>query len=243
MPGVDDVIVYEAPWMKATEPLPDGRAARAMAARLRRGGYEGAVIFTVYSQSPLPAALLCHMADIPLTLGHCRENPYRLLTDWVPETEPGGPVRHEVRRQLDLVASVGFRARHERLGIRVPAGAGQRVAALLGDEVGAGGPLVVVHPGASAPSRRYPPAGFAAVARRLACEAGCRVVFTGSRAEEGLVESTRAAMRRRRGRWRGGWACPGLRRCCRRPGCSWRTTPAPSTSPRRSAPRWLTSTP
>jgi lipopolysaccharide heptosyltransferase II len=192
MPGIDEVVVYEAPWMKATARLADGRAARAMAAWLRRRRYDGAVIFTVYSQSPFPAATLCHLADIPLVLAHCRENPYQLLTGWAVEREPADLVRHEVRRQLDLVASVGFRVRDERLAVEVPAGARERVTALL-DEVGPGGPLVVVHPGASAPSRRYPAERFAAVAGRLASRAGCRVVFTGSEEEAGLAASIRAA--------------------------------------------------
>jgi lipopolysaccharide heptosyltransferase II len=194
LPGVDEVVVYEAPWMKGTGSLPDGRAAAAMAARLGRGRYDGAVVFTVYSQSPLPAALLCHLAGIPLVLAHCRENPYQLLSDWVPEPEPDALLRHEVRRQLDLVAAVGFRAREERMALRLPAASREAVAAFLGEEVRGGGPLVVVHPGASAPSRRYPAERFAVVAGRLSREAGCRVVFTGTRDEEGVVARIREAM-------------------------------------------------
>ena len=57
----------------------------------------------------LPAAYLTYLAGIPRRLAHCRENPYQLLTDWVPETEPAEQIRHEVRRQLDLVAAVGGR--------------------------------------------------------------------------------------------------------------------------------------
>jgi ADP-heptose:LPS heptosyltransferase len=149
LPGVGEVICYEAPWMKASQPRP-GSAALGMAARLREGCFDAAVIFTV-SQSPLPAALLCHLADIPLRLAHCRENPYQLLTDWIPEREPGALRRHEVRRQLDLVASLGGAVDDERLRLRIPETASRRVAALLA-HVGPG-PVVAVHPGASAPSR------------------------------------------------------------------------------------------
>jgi ADP-heptose:LPS heptosyltransferase len=48
-------------------------------------------------------------------------------------------------------------------------------------------PWIVVHPGASAPSRRYPAAGFAAVARRLVAEAGWQIVFTGLPDEHDLI--------------------------------------------------------
>jgi lipopolysaccharide heptosyltransferase II len=56
------------------------------------------------------------------------------------------------------------------------------------------GPVVVVHPGASAPSRRWPADRFAAVARRLYEEGGCKIVLTGSSGERELVESVRSAM-------------------------------------------------
>ena len=104
------VLVHDAPWMKATAPRTDSAPEYAMVERLRQGGFDAAVVFTVYSQNPLPSAFLCYLADIPLRLAHCRENPYQLLTDWVKDPEPDRLVRHEVRRQLDLVATVGCRA-------------------------------------------------------------------------------------------------------------------------------------
>lgn len=195
VPEVDESWVYEPPWMKATPARTDARDDRATIRRIRGGGFDAAVIFTVYSQNPLPAALMCSLADIPLRLAHCRENPYQLLTDWIPEPEPERLVRHEVRRQLDLVAEVGARPGHERLSLRVPDRARERIAALLRDlEIPAGDPWVVIHPGATAPSRRYAPEGFAAAARRLVAGHGIRVVFTGGGPERELVESIRSAM-------------------------------------------------
>ncbi|HEY2156305.1 MAG TPA: glycosyltransferase family 9 protein, partial [Isosphaeraceae bacterium] len=186
---------YESPWMKATPPRQDGRHDLAMIERLRGGRFDAAVIFTVFSQNPLPAALLCYLADIPLRLAHCRENPYQLLTDRVAEPEPEAFIRHEVRRQLDLVAAIGARAGDERLSLRVPDAARGRIDGLL-DEIGIDGdtPWAVVHPGATAPSRRYTPEGFAEAAGRLVRDHGVRVVFTGDESERGLAESIRAAM-------------------------------------------------
>jgi ADP-heptose:LPS heptosyltransferase len=46
---------------------------------------------------------------------------------------------------------------------------------------------VVIHPGAAAPSRRWPPDRFATIAAELA-DQGYDVVITGSRAERGLAE-------------------------------------------------------
>jgi lipopolysaccharide heptosyltransferase II len=194
VPAVDDIIEFSAPWMKPA--LADPAADRALINRIAAGKFDAAVIFTVYSQNPLPAAYVCYLAGVPRRLAHCRENPYQLLTEWVPEPEPQERVRHEVRRQLDLVASVGAAARHEKLGIALPRVARRRAAAALATlGVPRDGPLVVAHVGASAASRRYPPASFSAALDLVVAEQRCHVVLTGDAAEVPLVESVRASMR------------------------------------------------
>lgn len=195
LPDVERVIVYDAPWMKATEPRPSSSPDHRMIERLRRERFDAAVIFTVYSQNPLPAAMLCYLADIPLRLAHCRENPYQVLTDWVPEIEPDRLIRHEVQRQLDLVSAVGWRTTDERISLRV-SDTDRRAARCMLDRLGlqAGGPWAVVHPGASAPSRRYPPELFARVCDDLANVHGVRIVLTGSEGERRLIGEVRSRM-------------------------------------------------
>ena len=184
IPEIDGAIVYDAPWMKATPPRDDATPDLRFIERLRSERFDAAVVFTAYSQDPLPAALMCHLAGIPLRLAHCRENPYQLLTDWVPDAEPSGQLRHEVRRQLDLVSEVGLRTADERLSFQPAPAARARVRRLLEtlglDRIAA---WVVIHPGSSAPSRRYPTSGFEEVARRVAANAGWHVVVTGSEEE------------------------------------------------------------
>jgi lipopolysaccharide heptosyltransferase II len=193
VPEIDDVIAYEAPWMKHAVRV-DADADLAMVRRLRARAFDAAVVFTVFSQSPLPAAMLMHLARIPRRAAHCRENPYGLLTEWIRETEPEGGIRHEVRRQLDLVAALGRTTTDERLSLGVPTGARERARALLRDEgIEPGGRWVLVHPGSSAPSRRYPPELFARAAHLVAA-AGFGVVFSGSRGEVELVEGIRRGM-------------------------------------------------
>jgi lipopolysaccharide heptosyltransferase II len=194
IPEVDDVLVYEAPWLKASPVRLDSQFDRAMQDRLR-GHFDAAVIFTVYSQSPLPAALFCYLADIPLRLAHCRENPYQLLTHWLKETEPEKAIRHEVRRQLDLVATTGSIAQDERLSFRVPARAREYVTARLqAAGLDFSRPWIALHPGVTAPSRQYAPERYAQVARRLSLEDGLQIVFTGKPAEVELVERIRGWM-------------------------------------------------
>lgn len=190
---IDQVITFAAPWMKATGdgPTMDG----AMIVQLAARSFDAAVIFTVYSQNPLPAAYLAYLAGIPLRLAHCRENPYRLLTHWVPEPEPAKGVRHEVRRQLDLVAATGARTADDRLSFRVPRSAREQAwRTLIPLGINGDRPLVVAHPGASASSRRYPPEMFARALELIARDTGCHLVLTGDEHEVALVESIRDSM-------------------------------------------------
>jgi lipopolysaccharide heptosyltransferase II len=193
LPEIDAAIGYDAPWMKHDGPaLPSEDLT--LVASLVGMRFEAAVIFTVFTQSALPAALLCQLSGIPLRLAHCRENPYRLLTDWVPETDTHERARHEVRRQLDLVATVDATVADERLSFRVSAE--ERLHAML-KLVDAGidpeRDVVVVHPGATASSRRYDPKRFGAAAGEIADLFGCQVAVTGSASERDLAEFVRVS--------------------------------------------------
>jgi lipopolysaccharide heptosyltransferase II len=194
VPEIDSVLVYEAPWMKATGPRPGSHLDQALIERLRAEGFDAAVIFTVYSQNPLPAVTICYLADIPLRLAHCHENPYQLLTNWVPDPEPAQYVRHEVQRQLGLVASIGCRPAEAKLSLAVPAAARARMVQRL-DALGLSDNRrwVLVHPGASAASRRYPPESFAAVVHELVVNHELPVLFSGGGASEReLVQAIQA---------------------------------------------------
>lgn len=160
LPFVDDVIAFVAPWMKSAETMPVGPAAMlALVDRLREGAFDAAVVFTVFTQSALPAAMLLHLAGIPRRAAYARENPYTLLTDWRvdPDRDAHAGVRHEVQRQIDLAESLGARVRDRRLQFPVREDARR---SMLRKVVAAGmqphRPWLVVHPGATAPSRRYP---------------------------------------------------------------------------------------
>ncbi|NJO75503.1 MAG: lipopolysaccharide heptosyltransferase II [Leptolyngbyaceae cyanobacterium RM1_406_9] len=190
IPDLDDLIIYDSPWLKATAPRINSSPEYEMIERLRQANFDAAVIFTVYSQNPLPSAFLCYMAGIPLRLAHCHENPYQLLTNWIKDPEPDQFTRHEVRRQLDLVASVGSEIADQRMSLKVPETARIRVLRQL-QELGINleHPWIVIHPGATALSRRYPPERFAVVADQLVQRYGIPVIFTGTEPEQELVAS------------------------------------------------------
>lgn len=195
IPEINDVIVYDAPWMKATALRANSSPELAMVERLRQSKFDAAVIFTVFSQNPLPSAFLCYLADIPLRLAHCHENPYQLLTNWVLDPEPSNGIRHEVQRQIDLVATVGCTTNNQRMLLQVPEAARYRIFNILKSlDIDLEKPWVVIHPGATAASRRYPPEGFAEVARSLILDRNFQVLLTGTEPEIELIESIQKAI-------------------------------------------------
>jgi lipopolysaccharide heptosyltransferase II len=199
LPDIDEAIPFVAPWVKVGSDEgagATGRAEAALVARLVDARFDAAVIFTTCTQSALPAALVCRMAGIPLRLAHSRENPYALLTDWVPETDViADGMRHEVARQLALVASVGFRVADTRLRFTVDAASRHALAAKLAHAgMAPRTPYLVVHPGATAESRRYPAGRFAAAAQAIGSAAGLTIVLSGGPDDASLVREMAAAM-------------------------------------------------
>jgi lipopolysaccharide heptosyltransferase II len=190
IPEIDEVIRYEAAWVKNAASPPE--TWHATVDRLARSRFDAAVIFTVYSQSALPAALMCHAAGIHRVLAYSRENPYHLISDWVRETEPLLQPRHEVQRQLDLVATIGARAPDTRLSFRVAdADCAALDEILRAHGVAAGAGWVLAHCGATAESRRYPAVLFAQAIDMLAGAGEC-VILTGSADEVPLVRDVSA---------------------------------------------------
>src|ERR1051326_3409634 len=117
-PDIDDIIVYEAPWMDPWHKLSqDSQREQEMIARVRREHFDAAIIFTSYHQSALPAAYLCYLADIPLPQAASIDGPGSLLT-----TRHKHPERlmHEVERGLDLVGVLGMQTCDLDLVLQVP---------------------------------------------------------------------------------------------------------------------------
>ena len=106
--------------------------------------------------------------------------------------------RHEVRRQLDLVAAVGLHTADDGLRFVVRPDDRARLARRLQARgLRPGGRYAVLHPGATAASRRWPAEAFGTAARALA-ENGCTVVFSGGADEAALAETALRGMAGRR---------------------------------------------
>jgi ADP-heptose:LPS heptosyltransferase len=206
-PDVDDVIVYESPQMDPWRRLQqDSQREQRMIELLKERAFDGAIIFTSFRQSSLPAAYLCYLADIPLRHAASIDGPGSLLTSRHQHPER---MMHEVERGLDLVGAVGLRADKNDLVLRVTDEARKSFEfRVLSSELGRAfdskletqnsarkTPLVVVHPGCSMPARTYPWKLYADVVDLLVDQLGATVALTGDVHERDLVDRIHGRVR------------------------------------------------
>ncbi|MFE9249798.1 glycosyltransferase family 9 protein [Streptomyces sp. NPDC007088] len=183
LPGVDEVLEWEAPWEGVDPPPVDADDVARVTERLRAGAHDTAVVLTSFHQSPLPAALLLRLAGVRHIGADCADAPGRLL-DVRHHRRPG---RHEAEAALDTALATGFAPPRGDTG-RLKVLPGPDTAALTGN-----GPYVVVHPGASAPARAWSPDKCAEAVLALADE-GHRVVVTGTGGERALTRYVSGAV-------------------------------------------------
>jgi ADP-heptose:LPS heptosyltransferase len=175
LPGVDDVMEFDAPWVLFDPPPVRPHVIADLVAEVEARCFDAALVLTSFHQSPLPLALLLRMAKVPWIGAICDDYPGSLLDlrhrvpDGLPESE----------RNLSLASAAGFVADEKgaRLAVRRPL---PDVTSRVGTE-----PYVVFHPGAAVPARRPTAVHSRAIVAALA--AGHRVVVTGSADEATLT--------------------------------------------------------
>lgn len=189
LPEIDNVIISDLSWVKTASAAPANDFFKLIE-QLKERNFDLAVIFSVYSQNPLPAAMLAWLAEIPARLSYCRENPYELLTNWVPDQEPYSEIKHQVRRDLDLVATIGAFTSNEKISItNKPEIWDQVEQKLTSKGINLTQPWLIMHAGVSEKKREYPAGLWVETARKISEELRYQVLFTGSEAEKPLTES------------------------------------------------------
>ena len=176
LPGVDEVLSFEAPWIVADPGPVDPAAVDRLRAALAERSFDRAVIFTSFHQSALPSALLLRLAGVPWIGAISEHYPGSLLDLRHPEPAEGP----EPERMLELALACGG---------ELPEGDDGRLAVRLRTPDVTplhGAPYVVLHPGTSVPARAWPAEHF-----RVACaalvELGHRVLVTGGPDEQDLT--------------------------------------------------------
>lgn len=174
LPGVSEVIEFDAPWVSFDSPAFDRPAVEDLVSTIERSEIDEAVILTSYHQSPLPLALLMRLAGVGSIAATSVDYAGELLDVRHPYLEG----LHDVEQQLSLCAAAGHRLpQDDRGGLRVH----------RGPDDGAPAGHIVVHPGASVPARGLPPKVVTQIVAELTGR-GRRVVITGSSSERPLVD-------------------------------------------------------
>ncbi|SDE45575.1 ADP-heptose:LPS heptosyltransferase [Dyadobacter soli] len=181
---VDDVIVAALPWVKSDGM--DSGALLALTGEIQSRSFDAAIIFTVYSQSALPAGMLAYMAGIPVRVAYARENPYDLLTHWAPDQEPYAHIMHQVERDLSLVKMLGAHVAEDRLLLEKKLNSDFALTQKL-EAQGIGDAFIILHPGVSETKREYPAEYWIAVGKLLADAFGMPLLVTGSGSEKTLA--------------------------------------------------------
>lgn len=180
LPGVDEVIEWNSPWIADPSPEPTLEHLRRLLALLSAARPDQAVILTSFHQSPLPLALLLKTMGIAPVTGASGDFPGSLLDV---RLRPGEDLPEEIPEPLRALAIA------EAAGFSLPEDDDGRLVVRTGATWvpwEPSRPYVVVHPGADAPARMWPADRHAAAVKLLA-EAGYQVVVTGSPGEAELT--------------------------------------------------------
>jgi len=186
---IDDVMVCEAPWVKLEENNKPSDFFTLLK-EIKERKFDACVIFTVYSQNPMPAIMLAYLAEIPLRLAYCRENPYHLLSDWVPEKEPYIIIKHQVQRDLDLVAEIGAYIEDNSYKLTLPKhtlGFAQKKLSEKG--ISPNCSYLVFHCGVSEAKREYPKELWIKTAKLAMATFEFPILFTGTQEEKSYINS------------------------------------------------------
>lgn len=181
LPGVEETIVWTAPWIDPEPVAVDRKDCAALTAAIAARRPREAVIFTSFHQSPLPTALLLRLAGVDRIAAISADYPGSLLD----VRHRVDDEQHEVERALSLARAAGH---------RLPAGDEGELRVDLPEPPPElpPEPFLVLHPGASVPARAWEAEKWAALAAELG-RRGHRLVVTGALEEIALTGYVAAA--------------------------------------------------
>lgn len=183
---VDRFVPFEGyPGLKEVEVVP-GRIDRFLEEQ-RAHGYDLAI--QMHGSGRISNDFVCSL-HAPVTAGYFEGDASAELTIQAPYPHD----IPEVLRNLDLVCSLGCPDRG--LALEFPLLEDDRTEAdrLVRCLPGGRRPWIGIHAGARAPSRRWMPPRFAAVADHFACRHGARIILTGGPDEEQTIAQVEACM-------------------------------------------------
>jgi heptosyltransferase-2 len=184
-PYLDEVILYDKNkrhkgWIASVK----------FAIQLKKKNFDLAVVLHPTNR----VHIITFLAGITERLGYNKKFGF-LLTKKVSDEKRFG-VKHELEYNLDLVRLVGAQARDKSLFMPVNEVSRDYIEKFLKARgVSRSEALIAIHPGASCPSKKWPPQRFAWVADRLIEDFNARVVIVGDVGDIHTAEKLKQAMR------------------------------------------------
>jgi ADP-heptose:LPS heptosyltransferase len=198
-PDIDELLACDFPWFnrrpKTASWAPYAQLRRD-AARLARQDFDAALIMRFDFWW---GAALARLAGIPARVGYNLADVLPFLT--TPIAYQGG--RHEVEQNLRLVeearvlwggAPVSASAGRPALRFTVPDDDLAWALSSVRPIVGAGRPLIAIHPGAGAAVKLWPPERWVALGKAIARRYDAAIVVTGGAGETGLAQAVAAPL-------------------------------------------------
>jgi ADP-heptose:LPS heptosyltransferase len=177
LPWVDEVLPWRVLWQDLGRLDFDPMREWDLIQTVRDRKFDAAIIFTSFSQTPHPAGYLCYLAGIPLRLGESKEWGGGVLST---EVKSAPDEIHQVERNLQLIAAVGFQVSDRSLSIQIPETIRQSATGKLREQgLSADTPYLLLNPWTSCQSRNYSWERFAVATRQLAEITGWPIVVTG----------------------------------------------------------------
>jgi len=169
-PYLDEVIIYDK-YRKHKSLMASMRFAKW----LKDKNFDRAIIFHPTNRMHI----ITYLAQIPRRIGYDKKFSF-LLTDRIEDRKHEGR-KHERDYILDLLKALGIESDEKELFLPVPDKASKYADGLLsGYGIKRGEKIVVMHPGASCPSKIWPLERFAKLADRLISVYGVRVIVIGA---------------------------------------------------------------
>ncbi len=183
-PRVDEILTYDERGAHRTI----GGKLRALQL-VRRGRFNTAFIL----RKSLSRSLLLVLAGVPRRIGFANPKSGWLLTDRV---LPASAPAHKASSYLPLLGAANLHPVQHAYEYWVSDGERCAAAELVPPaQAGDPRPLIVMHPGANWPHKRWPADRFAAVGDRLAAAHGAQIAITGGPDDQPLAEAIRQRMR------------------------------------------------
>ena len=197
-PDLDDVVAVDTRRWRRLMRRPSGlRAVAGEVAAVRRSLRDARFDVAIDLQGLIKSGVLTAATRAPVRVGfaatHCRERWSARFTN-CRVTPPPGAV-HVVEQYLSLLGPLGIAEAPPEFHVPVRRAADQRMEDLLLEHgVKRTDRLVAINPGAGRADKRWPTARLAAVADRLATEAGARLLLLWGPNEASLAREIRDAL-------------------------------------------------